>query len=71
MAIFQLAQADNFGRAGALVTLILLIAVIVGRKWIAQRDELDSATIGRMLLGMSLVAVAAVILAAITGSHPS
>lgn len=71
MAIFQFAQADDFGKAAALVTFISLVAVVVARKWIAQRDEPDAATLGRVLLGTSLVVVAAVILAAIAGPHPS
>ena len=71
MAIFQFAQADNFGKAGAAVTLILLIAVVVGRHWIARRDERDGAAMGLVLLCVALVATAAVILAAIAGPHPS
>lgn len=71
MAVFQLAQADNFGKAAAAITLIFLIAVVVGRHWIARRDERDGATIGFVLVGVTLVATVAVILAAITGPHPS
>lgn len=71
MAMFQFAQADNFGKAAAALTLLLLIVVFAARRWIAQRDEPDGATIGRLLLGVSLVVIAAVILAAVTGPHPS
>ena len=69
--VFQLAQADNFGKAAAVVTLMLIVAVVFGRKWIAQRDEPNSASIGGVLLGLSLIAIAAVLIAAITGPHPS
>jgi hypothetical protein len=71
MPVFQLAQADDFGKAAALITLVLLVAVIFGRKWIAGRDEQNAGSVGAVLLGISLVAIAAVILAAIAGPHPS
>ncbi|MGH7661776.1 MAG: hypothetical protein ACRENA_12785 [Vulcanimicrobiaceae bacterium] len=71
MGIFQFAQADNYGIAAALITFVLLVAVVVARKWIVQRDEHNAASVGGTLLALSLVAVAAVILAALAGPHPS
>ena len=71
MAVFQFAQADNFGKAAAVITLLFLIAVVVGRHWIARREERDGVSIAFVLVGVTLAATAAVILAAITGPHPS
>jgi hypothetical protein len=71
MAVFQFAQADNFGKAAAAITVIALIGVFVARRWIAQREESDGASVARVLLGASLVAIAAALIAAIIGPHPS
>jgi Ca2+/H+ antiporter len=71
VAIFQFAQADTFGETAAAVTLAALVAVVLARKWIAQREERDGATIGSVLLAVSAVVVAAIIIAALAGPHPS
>lgn len=64
--------ADNFATAAAVITAILLIALIVGARHVNARDEQrDENFISGTLVVLTIVGVAAVLLAAVSGPHPS
>ena len=64
--------ADNFATAAAAITAILLIALVIGARYANARDEQrDENLISGTLVVLTIVGVAAVLLAAVSGPHPS
>ncbi|MGH7717105.1 MAG: hypothetical protein ACREML_14050 [Vulcanimicrobiaceae bacterium] len=63
---------DNYERAALVLTALTVIALMARNRWITERDEArDGDAIALTLVAVSVVVVAAVILAGAFGAHPA
>lgn len=61
---------DGFARAAAIVTGVAMLTAIMRNTWFAQLDEeRDGPMIAALLVGLTLVGVAAIIIAETLGPH--
>jgi len=66
------AQVDMYERAAAIFTVIAIVVVSLGYKYIVARDEeRDGNAIALFLTGVTLAGVIVVIVAAALGPHPA
>ena len=63
---------DTFALAALFIVAILVLALIVGVRFVTARDERrDENLIVAALLGVTVLGAAAILLAAVAGPHPS
>jgi Co/Zn/Cd efflux system component len=63
--------ADAFALAAALITVVLVIALVAGARFASPDERRNEHLISAALVAASLIGVAAIILAAVSGPHPS
>jgi hypothetical protein len=63
--------ADTFALAAGLITVVLVIALIAGARFASRDEQRNAHLISAALVAVTLIGVAAIMLAAVSGPHPS